>query len=148
MARQSKLTPETQEKIVNAIADGNYLETAAALGGVTYTTLWNWMKKGESASSGIYLEFFEAVKRAEAEAESLRVSRIDKAGMEGNWQADAWYLERRYPDRWGRRVQEVTGKNGGPITVKDESLTDEQRTERIARLLDKARARRTGQAAV
>ncbi len=127
MARQSKLTPETQKKIVDAIAEGNYLETAAAIGGVTYTTLNNWMKKGEVASSGAYVEFLEAVKKAEAEAEALRVSRISKAGKEGNWQADAWYLERRYPDRWGKRIQqEVTGKDGGPLEYvqRVQELTD------------------------
>ena len=130
MARQSKLTPETQKKIVDAISEGNYLETAAAIGGVTYTTLNNWMKKGESTSSGAYVEFLEAVKKAEAEA--LRVSRISKAGKEGNWQADAWYLERRYPDRWGKRVQEVTGKDGGPLEYvqRVQELTDSE-LERI-----------------
>ena len=109
-----------------------WLIQAAAIGGVTYTTLNNWMKKGESASSGAYVEFLEAVKKAEAEAEALRVSRISKAGKEGNWQADAWYLERRYPDRWGKRVQEVTGKDGGPLEYvqRVQELTDSE-LERI-----------------
>lgn len=124
MARLSKLTPETQKKIVDAIAEGNYLETAAALGGITYTTLNNWMKKGEAASSGAYVEFLEAIKRAEAEAESLRVSRISKAGKDGNWQADAWYLERRYPEKWGKRVTEITGPNGGPIQTETTQKLD------------------------
>ena len=90
------------------------------------------MKKGESTSSGAYVEFLEAVKKAEAEAEALRVSRISKAGKEGNWQADAWYLERRYPDRWGKRVQEVTGKDGGPLEYvqRVQELTDSE-LERI-----------------
>lgn len=143
MARQSKLTPETQKKIVDAIAEGNYLETAAAIGGVTYTTLNNWMKKGEAASSGAYVEFLEAVKRAEAEAEALRVSRISKAGKDGNWQADAWYLERRYPDRWGKRIQqEVTGKDGGPLEYvqRVQELTDVE-LERI--ILSRGGARAT-----
>ena len=35
----------------------------------------------------------------------------------------------------------------GAVTVKDETLTDDERAERIAAILDKARARRTGQAA-
>jgi hypothetical protein len=93
----------------------------------------NWMKKGESASSGAYVEFLEAVKKAEAEAEALRVSRISKAGKEGNWQADAWYLERRYPERWGKRIQqEVTGKDGGPLEYvqRVQELTDSE-LERI-----------------
>ena len=33
------------------------------------------------------------------------------------WQAAAWRLERRYPDRWGRTRHEVTGADGGPVAV-------------------------------
>lgn len=142
MARQSKLTPEAQKKIVNAISEGNYLETAAAIGGITYTTLNNWIKKGKAASSGAYVEFLEAVKKAEAEAEALRVSRISRAGQEGNWQADAWYLERRYPDRWGKRIQqEVTGKDGGPLEyVQRVGELSDSELERIIRSRGGARA--------
>ena len=116
--RPSKLTPEAQQKIVQAVASGNYLETAAAYGGITYTTFNNWMNRGEARESKIYIEFFEAVKKAEADAEVLRVARISKAANEGNWQADAWYLERRYPNRWGKRVNEVSGPDGGPVTIR------------------------------
>jgi hypothetical protein len=38
--------------------------------------------------------------------------------------------------------KEVTGKNGGPIQVDDVGLTDEERAQRIATILDAARARR------
>ncbi len=133
MARQSKLTPETQKKIVDAISEGNYLETAAAIGGVSATTFFRWLQEGEQAAAGLKREFWEAVKKAEAEAEALRVSRISKAGKDGNWQADAWYLERRYPDRWGKRIQqEVTGKDGGPLEYvqRVQELTDSE-LERI-----------------
>lgn len=116
--RPSKLTPETQQKIVQAVASGNYLETAAAYGGITYTTFNNWMNRGESRERKDYIEFFEAVKKAEADAEVLRVARISKAANEGNWQADAWYLERRYPNRWGKRVSEVSGPNGDAVTIR------------------------------
>jgi len=118
MGRKSKLTPERQKLFVDAVSAGNYIETAAELAGVTNVTFYNWMKRGRQTQSGKYFEFLNAIKKAEARAEVMRVSRIAKAGQEGNWQADAWYLERRYPDRWGRRQRlEHTGKNGGPIIV-------------------------------
>ena len=117
MGRPSKLTPETHDKIIRAIAAGNYLETAAAHGGVSYYTLNDWMNKGATGKEAKYVKFYHAAKKAEADAEALRVARISKAGQEGNWQADAWYLERRYPNRWGKRVQELTGPDGGDITV-------------------------------
>ena len=40
---------------------------------------------------------------AEAKAIERRLNRIDEAGQNGNWQADAWYLERRYPHLFGKR---------------------------------------------
>ena len=136
MGRPSKLTPETAQKICAAIAAGNYLEVAAAHGGIVYGTLNTWVRKGAAASSGQYREFFEAVKRAEADAEMLRIARISKAGSEGNWQADAWYLERRYPDRWGRRT-EVSGPGGGPIAL--EVIEDAR--ERVVSRIDSIAAR-------
>jgi transposase len=136
MGRPSKLTPETAQKITAAIAAGNYLEVAAAHGGIVYGTLNTWMRKGAAANSGQYREFYEAVKRAEADAEMLRIARISKAGSEGNWQADAWYLERRYPDRWGRRT-EVSGPGGGPIAL--EVIEDAR--ERVVGRIDSIAAR-------
>ncbi len=43
-------------------------------------------------------------------------------------------------------VTEITGKDGGPVQTKDVSLSDDERADRIAALLDKARAKRTRQA--
>ena len=51
----------------------------------------------------LYWEFWEAVKKSEAEAEASAVLHIKKAANDGTWQAAAWYLERKYKDRWGRQ---------------------------------------------
>lgn len=40
---------------------------------------------------------------------------------------------------------EVSGKDGGPIETKDVSLTDDERSARVVALLERARARATGQ---
>jgi len=48
-------------------------------------------------------------------AENANVSIIYKAGRE-DWRAAAWWLERRFPARWGRRRRaEVSGPSGDPI---------------------------------
>jgi len=51
----------------------------------------------------LYSDFADAVKKAEAEAEANALKAIKDATPQ-NWQAGAWYLERKYPDRFGRRV--------------------------------------------
>ncbi|MCO8128665.1 hypothetical protein NHL50_15750, partial [Acidimicrobiia bacterium EGI L10123] len=47
-------------------------------------------------------EFVEAVRTAEAQAEADAVARIAEHGRT-HWQANAWLLERKHPERWRRR---------------------------------------------
>jgi hypothetical protein len=49
-----------------------------------------------------FFEFCEAVKKAEAEAEAAAVVQIKAAASSGTWQAAAWFLERKFKDRWAR----------------------------------------------
>lgn len=118
MGRPTKLTPEVQKKIVDAIRAGNYKEVAARYAGIGETTFYEWLKKGGQCKNGVYTEFQKAVKNAEAEAEVRDVALIEMAAKE-NWTAAAWRLERRHPDRWGRKEHhEVTGEGGKAITIK------------------------------
>lgn len=100
--RPEKLTPELQQKIVDAIRMGAYIETASAYAGINKSTLYDWMKRGARAKSGKYKEFSDAIEKALAESEMRDLAVIAKASQE-NWQAAAWRLERKFPDRWGRR---------------------------------------------
>ena len=121
--RPTKLTPETQARIVDAIRDGMTYETACALSSITYSTFRNWIIAGENTGDGIYYEFLQSVKKANAEAEAELVQRIKSAGQR-EWQANAWILERRYPDRWGRRDRTEAVTTNFNIDL--ETLTDEQ----------------------
>lgn len=129
--RPTKLTPKLQEEICKAIRAGNYIETAAAFAGISKNTLYEWLRRGArekerlaknprakiKKSEAPFVEFSDAVKKALAAAEVRDVMLIGKAA-ETQWQAAAWRLERRFPERWGRREKlalEHTGKDGGPI---------------------------------
>lgn len=132
--RPTKLTLEVQEKIVSAITAGNYIETASAYAGINKTTLYKWLKRGGRAKSGIYFSFSNAVEKALADAEVLDVARIAKAA-ETYWQAAAWRLERKFPQKWGRKDRlEHTGKDGEPIKTARVSQKD---VEQMADELDK-----------
>ena len=110
------MTPEVQEKICQAIRAGNYYETACrGYAGIAYSTFREWMVRGEKAKSGKYREFMEAVKKAEHEAEVRMVAMWQKH-MPDNWQAIATFLERRYPDRWGRKRLDI--EHSGEIGIK------------------------------
>lgn len=146
--RPTKLTPELQDEIVKVIRAGNYIETAAAYVGLSKNTIYDWMKRGAREKQRIaleprkkpskkelpYLEFSDAIQKALAHSEVRDVAIIGKAAEE-NWQAAAWRLERKFPDRWGRKDKtqiEHSGKDGGPIETSHtekldlSSLTDKE----------------------
>lgn len=100
--RPLKLTEDLQRKIVEAIRAGNYIETAAAYAGVNKSTIYDWLKRGARGDGAEFVSFSNAVEKALAEAEMRDVLIIGNAAKE-NWQAAAWRLERKFPERWGRK---------------------------------------------
>lgn len=104
------------KKFLGAIRTGNYIETAAAFAGLTKSTVYEWMKAGARENQrrengeepdpamDAKAEFSNAVEKALAEAEVRDVLLIGKAA-EREWQAAAWRLERKFPARYGRKVQ-------------------------------------------
>lgn len=110
-------TPERIERIADAIRAGNYAQVAARYGGIGESTYYEWLRRGGEGEAP-FVEFMEAVKEAEAQAEVRNMALIQQAAQGGTWQAAAWYLERRYPARYGRRDRmEHSGPDGGPITL-------------------------------
>jgi hypothetical protein len=108
-----------QDKIVSAIRAGAYNVVAAECAGIYETTFYEWMRRGENATTGIYRDFYNAVKLAASEAEIRAVLTIQQCIKDGDWKAAMTYLERKYPDRWSRRERhEVSGPGGGPLEMR------------------------------
>lgn len=115
------ITEELIEKIGNTIKVGNYVEVAAALHGVNRRNLYKWFKQGQNGK-GLYGQLVHTVQHAisyseardvaivDAEAQG-RPAQYDKGGkllreaVPVNCKAAMWRLERKHPDRWGRREQ-------------------------------------------
>ncbi|KJS86280.1 valine--tRNA ligase [Desulfosporosinus sp. BICA1-9] len=84
---------------------------------ISCTTFRHWMRQGEEDKKGEYFNFFNAIKAAEAQAE-IRAVELWHKQMPQDWRAAQAFLERRYPERWGKRERvEFTGKEGGPIEI-------------------------------
>ena len=98
--RKSKLTTELIEKISTEIENGSYQKVAARKCGVGESTFYGWMEKAEGGVDGQFKELLESVKKASAVAESRAIQTIL---ADDSWQSKAWYLERRFPERWGRK---------------------------------------------
>jgi len=104
VGRRLHLTPELTRRICDAIGQGNYVAVACEVSGIARTTFYGWMRRGKAAKSGPYAEFVAAVLQAEAEAETYYVGVVHRAAA-WNWQAAMTWLERKHPDRWGRRAR-------------------------------------------
>ncbi len=117
--RAPKLSTAIQAAVCKAIRLGNYKETAAQAAGIHRHTLENWVARGE-AGEAHYVDFFDAVKKAESDAEKMLMRRIRAASIE-SWQAAAWILERTRSDRFALRskVEQTT-------TLKLDTLSDEE----------------------
>lgn len=115
MGRPSKLTPALQERFVDHVRQGHYIETVCGVVGIHKSSYYLWMEKGEAGEQP-YSDFYDAIKSAESAAEAEALEGILTHGAE-TWQALAWFLERRHPKRWRRSdkiEQEVTVRRGGP----------------------------------
>jgi len=122
--RKTKLTPEIQKTILDIIRAGNYAKVACEAAGINSDTYYEWLNRGkkdkEAGKTTIFSDFSEEIMRSAAIAEAANVARIRQAADAGTWQAAAWFLERKYGDRWGRNDklrQEITGANGAPIEI-------------------------------
>ena len=102
--RKSKLTPQLINDAVKLLKGGSYISTVCEFIGIDTSTWYRWMREGKKAKAGIKNHFYHAIKKAEAEAEIRMVTDIQKIANENQtWQALAWMLERKYPERWGRK---------------------------------------------
>lgn len=130
MPRILKLTPALIKKIVGYQRAGAYVETAAAAAGISKQTLYTWLRRAvdENEEDPIFAKFAAAVEEAQALAEVRDIALIGKAA-ETQWQAAAWRLERKSPERWGRNTSKVELSGGLNLNVDTASLA-----QRIAAL--------------
>lgn len=80
--RKTKLTPETQDAICKALADGNTRLDAAVHGGVTYNAFRMWFNAGKESEDEPFYSFYLAVKEAESRAIVDAIATIKKAAAE------------------------------------------------------------------
>ncbi len=114
-----KLTPELQESICHKIKLGCTRKYAAIASGITERTFYKWMAKGEERRQGVYVQFIQSIKKAEAEAIASYEVELRKLANKGNPTAVIFYLQNRAPEVWkDRRFLEHSGPTGGPIEIR------------------------------
>lgn len=108
--RPSKFTPERVDTLVKWLKLGYYIDEACSMAGIHRDTYYAWLKK---ADEGIqeFSDFSDTIKKARAEAEGAHIMNIRKAADNGVWQASAWFLERAYPTRWGKKNPDLINED-------------------------------------
>lgn len=116
--------PEKIGRLVDHLVAGNYRDTAATLAGITSRSIRGWMEAGETGDPR-YAAIAQVIKVAEALAEASAVRNVRAAGKDPRfWAAEMTYLERRHPERWGRRTDDSSvPKVIVQIGIKDSDVT-------------------------
>ena len=84
MGRPLKLSLEIQEGMASLVREGNPAVTSAEILGISRSTYFNWMKKGEEGEAP-FLEFSDSIKRAFAESIAQHASHISRVALRGDW---------------------------------------------------------------
>jgi transposase len=101
MARPTKLTEERADDLVVLLAARVPVEVAARSVNVSRRTLDRWLRQPDlrvrvEQARVAGPQATDALSEARAVVLILRAAQTD-------WRASAWWLERRWPERWGRR---------------------------------------------
>lgn len=134
----AKLKTPTQQQITDitrVLAAGNYLASAAAFVSIKPAQLEDWLDKGADElarrTRGLkarttyqaFLDLRLGVDQALTASEVLAVERLNTMASDTRvpphvrLKAEQFLLERRHPERWGKRVIDTTrdpGKDGHP----------------------------------
>ncbi len=116
-----KLTDDLIENACELLARGNYDKTVYRYLGIGEASWFRYINRGEedfnNGKDTVYAKFYIQTTKARAQSEIRNVGVIQQAA-ENDWKASAWFLERKFAARWGRRDKtEFTGKDGGPIEI-------------------------------
>lgn len=134
--RPTKINSVLTQKLAKALTLGMYVDQACDLVQIHYQTVADWLHRGEEMTIRIkalreqgkreeatelsnhpIILFARAIKNAQAQCIRNSLQVVKRRPV--NWQAAAWLMERKFPDRFGlRQRHEVTGAGGGPVQVR------------------------------
>ena len=118
VGRPTRLSKEIAEAIIENLRAGVHASVAAAAAGISTSTYYHWLQRGKKGQAP-FAKFWRDVRQARAAAEADAVKIIANAAME-NWQAAAWFLERKHAKRWAKKDRTehvVQGAKAGGVVV-------------------------------
>lgn len=166
MARPTKLTKETQDKILRFIRMGVPFKDACQVAGINPDTGQRWLSNGRKAKEGIQYEFFSLVEQATAQFKALHVQNLNEISIGGKQFTETrtkkvgenivevitttktllpdagtskWLLGRKFPDEWGRQREEANR-----ILVELSQLSPDELINRYHQLITDIDSHRSG----
>jgi hypothetical protein len=132
MARPTKLTPQVEAAIMQALRGGMTRTAAAESNGIPRETMSRWMAR--------FVTFRHAVATAEAQAEVRATITLRQAG-ETDWRAALAWLERRRSADWGKvdrleivaSIRRLVQEAGLGPEVEEEAVAEAQAVIRAVR---------------
>ena len=111
IGRPPKLTLEMIEQICDLLIEGSTIARSAMLTGISESTIYRWLAMGKSeGAEPIYVELAARVGEAIESSEFELLQRMRIAGSKpDHWRATAWMLERRFPEKYGKNVNNQVG---------------------------------------
>jgi hypothetical protein len=119
-----------REKIVEAIRAGAFGESAAKAAGVSARAFYAWQQLGRDLIEQIEegkrefdsltdheqacCHLAREVAEASLEVQLRHTGVIERAALDGDWRASAWFLERRHPDLYQRQERHQLARSDEP----------------------------------
>lgn len=107
--RPYKLSQEVEDTILRHLRTGAFQKHACEAAGIEYRTMKNWLDRAEAGEKP-YVAFAMKVRKALAE-DAIRsqsiITRAQMTGIDGDWKAAAWALERKHPREYGQAAMQA-----------------------------------------
>lgn len=92
------------DAVINCIKVGAFVETAAIAAGISKRTYYNWLRRSKDPNASEPLKAWgKEIRKAFSQSEVFCLTVISSAAKSNVWQAAAWLLERRIPERYARK---------------------------------------------
>ena len=123
VGRPTKLTKELIAEFKKYLELGNYAETVYQFLGVSKTSFYEWLARGnkdiEANKETLFSVFTDTITKARANATMRNVKLIhDKAGTDTHYAT--WWLERTNWQQWGKKeqlaIEEAPKKKGADLS--------------------------------
>ena len=95
----TKLNEETINELATCISEGMTNKDACIVAGVAESTFYGWLNQ---PSNEMEKSLAQQIDRARVVRKMKLLQTIFNAAENGVWQAAAWYLERAYPEEFGK----------------------------------------------